>query len=428
MTLASTGSGSQLASWWPLGILLGGYAAIVVGLLVLGRGPLLERIPSGIERLTGLPGWAVAGGGTALYGLMVAGQGFYSDVAWHVALGRDTVLFTAPHTGIVVGLGMIFVASAIGITTATVQRVPTDLRVGALRVPWSMALLGLLGGSALAGFPLDDVWHRHYGIDVTMWSPTHMLMILGASVTGLAVWLVLAEAGVSPRSSAWARGAHVLTGALAVLGLAASQGEFDFGVPQFQQIFHPLLVTLTGAFALVAVRLVHGRGWALGIAAGVAVVETTLLVDRDPVATRPGGLYLGAAVVVEVVGWWAGTERRLRFAVLSGLGVATFGLGAEWLWNQGAHQPWTVHLLPEALLLCLVMGVGAAVLGGAFGGAVADAVSGDRPARAGAGRAVPAVAVVAAGVAVLVTLALPMPRRVGDVSADVTLAREGDGE
>ena len=34
----------------------------------------------------------------ALYGLLVAGQGFYSDVAWHIALGRDDELITAPHT------------------------------------------------------------------------------------------------------------------------------------------------------------------------------------------------------------------------------------------------------------------------------------------------------------------------------------------
>ena len=37
-----------------------------------------------------------------------------------------------------------------------------------------------LGFTALGGFPLDDLWHAHYGVDVTMWSPTHLLMILGA--------------------------------------------------------------------------------------------------------------------------------------------------------------------------------------------------------------------------------------------------------
>ena len=60
----------------------------------------LSRIPNGIQRLTGIPGWAGVSIGMALYGLLVAGQGFYSDVAWHIALGRDKSLLTAPHSGI----------------------------------------------------------------------------------------------------------------------------------------------------------------------------------------------------------------------------------------------------------------------------------------------------------------------------------------
>ena len=109
--------------------------------------------PEGLERLTGIPGWAAASIGTALYGLLIAGEGFYSDVAWHIALGRDNVLFTAPHISIVVGLGMIFNAAAIGAVFATVQRVETRLRVAGLRVPWSMVPLFVLGGGALLGFP-----------------------------------------------------------------------------------------------------------------------------------------------------------------------------------------------------------------------------------------------------------------------------------
>src|SRR5438034_419871 len=82
----------------------------------------------------------------------VAGIGFYNDVAWHVGRGRDKEMFTAPHTMIIVGLGLIALAAGFGIVAATVQRVDTQLRVGALRVPWSALPLGLLGMCALAGF------------------------------------------------------------------------------------------------------------------------------------------------------------------------------------------------------------------------------------------------------------------------------------
>jgi hypothetical protein len=418
--LETEAMGSALASWDALITLLIAYAVVVGVLFVVGRGPFLLRIPDALERITGLPAWAAASIGTSLYGLLVAGEGFYSDVAWHIALGRDEELFTAPHTSIVIGLGLIFVASGIGVLFATLQRVDTALRVGSLRVPWSMIPLALLGGSALLGFPLDELWHQQYGIDVTMWSPTHMLMILGASFSGLASWLILADAKVSPRDSRWARGVHVVAAWLTLMGLNSAQGEFDFGVPQFQQMFHPILVTIAAGFALVAIRTVHGRGWAIGIVLGsLAFKLTPIFGDSGPVETRDGGLFIVSALVVEAAAWLLGTTPRLRFAVVSGVGVATLGLAAEWVWNLGAHQPWRTTLLPDALVLCLLVGVGAAVLGAAFGRAVA---------RAPRGRDLPPAALVLAGAAVLVGLALPMPRGVGDVRADIEVEPVGDGE
>src|SRR5687767_13264889 len=109
-------SGSELASWQPLVVLLGLFAVVVVALLATSRREaFVRRIPVGLERVTGVRGWAAATVGTALFGLLVAGQGFYSDVAWHVALGRDEVLFTAPHTSIFLGLQLIFLSAAVAV-------------------------------------------------------------------------------------------------------------------------------------------------------------------------------------------------------------------------------------------------------------------------------------------------------------------------
>ncbi len=418
--------GTSLASWRPLIALLVVYAGIVVALTVFGRhgdhpwrlGRFLLRIPHGLERFTGIPGWAAATVGTALFGLLVAGMGFYTDVAWHVALGRDEELFTAPHAAIVLGLLLIAGAAMIGVLFATLQRVPTGARIGPVRVPWSVVPLGILGFSALMGFPLDEVWHGIYGIDVTMWSPTHMLMILGAALSPLAAWLVLAEAGVSARG-AWGRGVHAVTAWLVLQGLAAPMGEFVFGVPQFQQLFHPLLTILAGGFALVVVRLVLGRGWALGIAVFTFVFDLGGIpgMPDSPVNMRAGGFYLVSAAAVEAAGWLFGTDRRLRFAIASGLGVGTLGMAGEFWWNAGAHQPWTTALLPDAAILGLVAAVAVAVLGAAYGGSVALRGAGIRPAAI-------AVAVLVAVAAIL----WPMPRRVGDVHADLRLTEAAPGE
>ena len=39
------------------------------------------------------------------------------------------------------------------------------------------------GAFALLGFPLDDMWHRIFGQDVTLWGPTHLMLIGGAAMT-----------------------------------------------------------------------------------------------------------------------------------------------------------------------------------------------------------------------------------------------------
>jgi hypothetical protein len=414
-------------SWVPLLALLGVFVAIVAGLTIRGRADaptrwarLLLRPANRLEHLTGIPGWAAVTVGIGLYGLFVAGAGFYSDVSWHIALGRDKNLFTAPHTEIVIGLVLLFVAAAAGVTVASLSKMETTLRWRGLRVPWSTVPLGLLGATAVMGFPLDDLWHAQYGIDVTMWSPTHMLMILGASLSGLAAWLVLAEAGVSPRSSRWARGVHVVAAWLTLQGLVASQGEFSFGVPQFQQLYLPVLICLAAGFALVAGRLVLGPWWMLGIVTFNFALEASNVLNFSGgdglVQTRPGGVYVVSALVVEAVALVWGTKDRLRFALLSGLGVGTVGLAGEWWWNQDAYQPWKTSLLPDAVILGVVVAVGAAVLGSAFGSAVR------REQRHGVHR----IALVMAGAAVLVALSVPFPRGVGDVSADMTLQPAGD--
>ena len=426
MILAHGSGDASLESWTPVFVLLGGYALVVVLLTIFGRSnhphslaAFVLRAPDAIERLTKIPGWAGAAVGTALFGLLTAGYGFYSDVAWHIALGRDEELFTAPHTAIVVGLAVIFGGAVLGTLYATLQRVDTGFRVGPVRVPWSMLALGAFGGAALSGFPLDELWHRRYGIDVTMWSPTHMLMILGAALSPIASWLALAEAKVSPRDGRWARGVHVVAAWLVLQGLAAPLGEFVFGVPQFQQLFHPLVISIGAGFALVAMRIVHGPWWTIGIAASGFLLEIGELGGRDAggLSLRPGALFVGSALAVEVVAWLLGTEPRRRFAIVSGVAVGTVGLATEWAWNTSAHQPWTSALLPDTVILSVIGASAAALCGAALGAAALRR-------RAGVGAAV----LVLAGLVVVGTLAWPMPRRAGDVTADLSLQRLGGGE
>jgi hypothetical protein len=407
--------GSSLAAWWPLYAFLSVFGAVALAAFISGRRTdgLILRAPRTLARWSGLPSWAATTLGLSIYGLVVAGFGFYTDVAWHVAYGRDVELFTAPHTAIFIGLVMIAAAPVAGIVVASLEGYEAGLRFGRLRVPISAVPLLALGMAALIGFPIDELWHEIFGVDVTMWSPPHLIMILAASFSGMASWLVLSDAGVRPTDGARARTFHVIAAALTLQGLSSVQGEFTFGSPQWQQLYHPVLICLAAGMALVIIRIVHGPWWALGIATAIAGVQIfDVLGETGPVETRAGGVYIGSAVAVELAARLLGTDRRLRFALASGVGVMVIGFPIEWLWNQGAHQPWTDALLPEAILVGALAALSAAIVGAAVAGAIAGH-RGHKP--------IPAALVIIALLGMGTALGLPAPRRVGDVQADVRI-------
>ena len=49
-------------------------------------------------------------------------------------------------------------------------------------------------GAFAPGFPLDDMWHRLFGQDVTLWGPTHLMLIGGASLATLGGMVLMGEA------------------------------------------------------------------------------------------------------------------------------------------------------------------------------------------------------------------------------------------
>src|SRR5205085_8092652 len=109
---------------------------------------------------------------------------------------------------------------------------------------WSVPVGGVLvfvcGVIALAGFPLDDIWHRLFGQDVTAWGPTHIQMIGGASLSTLGMWALAVEgrreAAIRGRPvagpGAWV--ADVGAGGGFLVGMFTLQVEFDLGVPPFR--------------------------------------------------------------------------------------------------------------------------------------------------------------------------------------------------
>jgi hypothetical protein len=423
-------AGGDLSTDWPL-------VAIPVVLLVLaaavlfrvgrpGPGPerwarQAARIPDAIEGLTGIPGWAGAVVGGGLFSVAVSLVGFYTDVAWHIQFGRDKTLWTPPHVLIVAGLTIVSLSAVFGIVFATVTGARVGFRWGRWQVPWSVLPLAAFGTASAIGFPLDDLWHAAYGVDVTLWSPTHILLVAAATFSTVSLWLTLREAGVGARPGAgfWPVATYWVLAGATLARLTTLHAEFDLGVPQFQQLFHPVIVSLAAGAGLVAARMLLGRGGAVVMVVGFLVLRSLLgafvgaglgyLVPHFP-------LFLFSALGVEAVAARWGIERQGRYAVACGVAIGTVGLAGEWWWSQvWGRYAWGAPLFPEAVLVGLLAAVGAAVIGAAAG-----AAAGGHPIR------LPGRAVAAAGVAVLVALVIPSPRTGLEAAGNITLERRGD--
>ena len=406
------------------------YFFTVFWLLVMGdheglRNPIrmfFRRISTALEDITGYPGWAMAGALSGLLVLAVAALGLYWDVAYHVDFGRDNQLFTPSHTMILLGLGGMVYASVIAVIFATNDEAPVGFRFSGLHIPWSAVMLAALGFGGVAAFPLDNLWHEAYGIDITLWSPTHLQLVAGGGLGPIAVLLMLLEGRAHARPMVLGRIIEATTAGAVLVGLSAFLGEFDFGVPQFQALYLPILFAVVMGFGLVLARMALGTGGALSAVAAFIVLRgaLALLVGGALNHTTPRfPLYLVSAICVEVVAYVLGTERTLRFALVAGATVGTIGLAGEMLWVHASGwfrlDP-SGALLPAAVL-GLVAATAAAVVGAGLGRAWRHGDGESSP--------VPLGALALAGVGVLVVLALPLPRNVGKVDAVIRLEPVG---
>jgi hypothetical protein len=348
-----------------------------------GRIKLLSRAARLSEHVSGLPGWAALPSSVLGVSLLTAVLGMYWDISLHIDNGRDDGPLANPaHYLILIGLYGALLAGVL--TAALSDERPSDTAVK-LGSGWWIPVGGLLiaacGAFALSGFPLDDFWHRIFGQDVTLWGPTHLMLIGGGSLAVLGAMALMSEAvgaiGRDPERGR-SRFIYVLRRSLLAGGflvaLSTFQGEFDFGVPQFRQVLHPILIMLAAGIGLVTARVYLGRGGALQAVAGFVAIRGLLAIMVGGVwdQTLPHfPLYLVEALLVEAVFARARDRSPLANGAIAGALIGTVGLAAEWAWSHiWMPVPWQESLLPEAAVAGLVTAVAAGAVGGFVGGAL----------------------------------------------------------
>jgi hypothetical protein len=343
--------------------------------------------------------------------------GFIWDVSWHIGNGRDPGPLANPaHYFIIIGLFGVFLAGMVAIVLPFDEPGPAPVRITRnWHAPVGGVLMAGCGLYAIIGFPLDDIWHRIFGQDVTLWGPTHLMMIGGAGLSLFAVLMLEYEGGRAlpdaPRERPFIRFLRYLSCGGLLIGLSVYQIEYDFGVEQFRLVLQPMMIAVVAALALVVARLTLGAGAALVAALFALALRGGVALLVGPILAAPTNwfpLYLGPAIVVELLALTPLFKRPMAFGALAGLGVGTVGLWLESLWIGAVyHYPWPTSMWGEAL----AMAVPAAVLAGLCGALMAMVLTGQRlPSRA-IGITVVVVTVLAIGGAVANGLHIVVPEQ-----------------
>jgi hypothetical protein len=400
-------------------------AAVVITLVMLWVGHAhrthriewLTRIADKMGEKFHRPNWVALPVLVFTTSIICALFGFIWDVSWHIGNGRDPGPLANPaHYFIIIGLFGIFVGGMLAVVLPFDKPGPAAVRITHnWQAPVGGVLMAGCGLYAMIGFPLDDIWHRIFGQDVTLWGPTHLMMIGGACFSLFAV-LMLEREGEAAQAEEVALGTFItflryLSFGGMFIGLSVYQIEYDFGVEQFRLVLQPMMIAAASALAAVAARITMGRGAAVVAAVFAIALRGAVAFLVGPVLGAPINwfpLYLGPAVVVELVALTPLLKRPIAFGAVSGLVVGTVGLWLESLWIAAVyHYPWPMSMWGEAL----AMAVPVAILTGVCGALFGMVLTGQRlPGRA-IGISVVAATVLVIGGAVANGLHIVVPRQ-----------------
>jgi len=192
-------------------------------------------------------------------GKLVGGWGVQWDILWHIRIGRDS-FWIAPHVMTYAGVAVVVLLSFGILAWDSWRRRPRlaadEITVlGITSTPgfhlaaWGIALTVLAA-------PIDDAWHRLFGIDVTLWSPPHLLGMLGSLINTAACLLIARE--VYPNGGLGRTSALILNAALLLGGFTTTaQPAFRFAYLHGGIAFH--LYAILGALMFPLAYLTAAR-------------------------------------------------------------------------------------------------------------------------------------------------------------------------
>jgi hypothetical protein len=146
---------------------------------ILNPPPIITGKTTSIEGSPGIPVYIFA----TVFASFCVITGLIWDICWHLSIGRDGLL-SPPHLVIYLGAVVAGLFSGYEILRKTFwgsyQEKAKSVKIWGFFYSSLGSLFCVWGAlSMLTSAPFDDWWHKTYGLDVTILSPPHTVLILG---------------------------------------------------------------------------------------------------------------------------------------------------------------------------------------------------------------------------------------------------------
>jgi hypothetical protein len=334
-----------------LSIIAALYWGGTAGLLLLvrahrrGRTRLLAAPAAAASWAFRAPGWVALPVFLAAVSLLLLMAGGFWDIGYHIDYGRDAGPLGNPgHYPQLFGFFGTFAAGILCLGLARDKdaddawfRLPSGLRA-----PVGGVLLLVCAAFGLLALPLDDVWHRIFGQDVTLWSPTHFMLLGGATMSVIAMCVLVAE-GVRTRRRELAAAASAAAGGSGPAGASGQIANGDAGAPDgrsngapWARLELPAPAWVFGAKAPWArIELLRGRSLAIRAGRVWGSAQKVFLI---------GGMLVGLEAFLAEYDWGVPLYRQVwQPLLLMAFAGFVFTAARAWTGRGGALGAWGVY-------------------------------------------------------------------------------------